>query len=264
MGLAMIPQPALKMTHVVAETPFASDINIEELYVAPSLLAPLKKKPLGRATASGLFGGSLDLNVGTSSKISGPEAISAHIEFTDFQVKDMMKALQLRMPMTISGQGRLIASVDMDPNMKAQPDGDVALTVSTVEIPSFSIPLGMMPPLPLPGINLEKLVVKGKLKNGQFTFADTQIGSSKDELSAKISGTMDMRVFPGGMINVGLYNLAVDLNIKDSAQAKFGSMMSIVDGFLGKYGSKGANGKRYAFRIQANGFQDPAPKFSEL
>ena len=59
MGLAMIPQPALKMTNVVAETSFASDINIEELYVAPSLLAPLKKKPLGRATANGLFGGSL-------------------------------------------------------------------------------------------------------------------------------------------------------------------------------------------------------------
>lgn len=263
MAFTMLPQPAIKMTNVIAETPFASDISISELSIAPSILGAMMGKPHGRAYAEGLFSGALDASVGSSSRIKIPEAVSANVEFTNFDLKELVKAIP-SLPLSPSGRGNLNIVLDVDPSMKSQPDGDIDLQVAAVQIPSFAIPLGMMPPLPLPGFNLEKLTLKGKLKNGKFILSDTQIGTTKDELSARITGDLDMRVFPGGSVNVGFYNLAIDLNIKDSAQTKFGSMMSIIDGFLGKYSSKGVSSKRYAFRIQANGFQDPAPQFSPL
>jgi len=264
LSLTMIPQPALKMTNVLAETPTASDITVPELSVAPSILMLIKQKPMGHAVATGLMGGELDVNVSGSSKIASPNAMAVQAQFTDFQMKQLIKTLQLAVPFTMSGKGRMTASVDLDPEMKAQPEGDVEIQVNKADIPSFAVPIGGMAPLPIPGMNLEKVSFKGKLKNGQLQLAETQIGGPKDEINAKVTGTMDMHVFPGGNVNVGIYNLAIDLNIKDSAQAKLGSMMFMIDGFLKKYSSKSVTGTRYAFRIQANGFNDPAPKFSEL
>ena len=70
---------------------------------------------------------------------------------------------------------------------------------------------------------------------------------------------------PGGMTTVSFYRLAIDLTLKKSMQAKLGSAASIFDSFLGKFsaGNRG-DSQRYAFRIEANGFQDPMPKMSPL
>jgi len=265
MAFTMLPQPALKMTNVMAESPFLTDLTIGELSVAPSIFGAIRGKPHGRAYAEGLFEGILDVSVGSSSKINVPEAVSADVEFENFNLKELFKALQqpLNLPFQATGMGNLNAKVDLDPNMKSQPDGEFDLQAKGVQIPAFSIatPGGGFP---LPGLNLEKLILKGKLKNGKLVLNGVELGSAKDDISAKVTGELDMRVFPGGGTNVGYYNLAVDMNIKDSGQARLGSMMFIIDGFIKKYSSTSLTGKRYAFRIQANGFQDPNPQLSPL
>lgn len=263
MSFAMIPQPALQMSNVLVEAQAMPAVTVPELSVAPSILSLIRGKIGGSAQAEGLFEGDLDVDVSSSSRIKDPAALNVDLEFENFQLKELIKSL-LPGPFSASGTGRIIVDVDVDPYMKSQPDGSFDMALAKMQMPSFSIPLGAMGSLIVPGINLEKVILKGTIKNGKLVIAETQLGSAKDDLTGRISGEIDLRVFPGGATNVGIYNLAVDLNMKPAFMAQLGPYAAIIDGFVGKYRSANANGVRYAFRIQANGFQDPAPNFTPL
>jgi type II secretion system protein N len=268
LSLAMIPQPALKMVNVVAELQQAPELFMTELSVAPSLAAIFKRKPMGRAYAEGLYQGNLDVHVSGSSKIKDDSAISTQVDFTNFNIKDLIKALQKNqnLPLTASGVGQLQAQIDFMPNMKTQPDGDITLGIRQVQIPAFNIPLEAIGgSLPVPGLNLDKLQLKGKIKDGRLFISDTFVGSPKDELYAKVSGDMAVRVAPGASnMDFGAYNLAIDITIREGLQSQLSSYMGLLDGFVGSYKQPAISGTRYAFRVQGRSFQDPAPQFTAL
>lgn len=263
LSLGFLPQPGIKMSNVFVETPFASEIKADTLKVAPSILAFFTRKPLGRATAENLFSGALDVSISNSNKIKADQAVAADIEFIDFNLNDLVKAV-VPFPMKAIGTASLNALVDIDLEMKSQPEGDIALVSPKLSVPAFSFDTymnGVKQSMAVPTLNLGKVQIKGKLKNGKVLFADTVIGSAKDDLFAKIGGDIDLRIAPNNVV-VSYYNLAIDLTLKETFIKNLGTYAGMIDLMIGKYKSQSLDGTRYAFRLQFNPFNDAFPNFA--
>lgn len=263
LALGFLPQPGIKMTNVFIETPFVSQLKADVLKIAPSLLSLFNRKPMGRVKAENLFGGTLDLSVSSSNKIKSPMALSADLDYSDFDLNEMVKTL-VPIPMKAHGKASLTADVDFDAELKSQPDGTLLLTSQKVAIPSFSFDAnmnGIKQMMSVPALNIGQLKVKGQFKNGKVLFADTVIGSAKDDIFAKIGGDIDLKVSPNST-NVTYYNLAIDLTLKDTFIKDLGSYSAMLDMMIGKYKSKSLDGTRYAFRFQFNPNTDAFPIFA--
>ena len=269
MDLTFFPKPAVVMKQALVESPMIEQVEVQYLRVAPSVLASIQfaftkvLKPHVNIDAEGLFGGTLEASTTGSNKIKDPQAIELDLSYSDFDVKLLSKSLGPNWPVSPSAQGQLTAKMDLDPSMKTQPEGVLELSLAKLIIPQFELStnFGM---LALPAMSFQKVVLKGTLKNGKLLIKETQLGSGSDEMILKVSGEMDIRVFPGGTPTFGFYSLAVDLNLKKSMQSKLGSAADALNSFLGKYSTATPDGIRYAFRVQANGFSDPMPNFTAL
>lgn len=269
MELSFFPRPAVIMEQALVESPMVEQVEVEKLKVTPSILALIqfaftkKLRPHVSVDAEGLFAGTVEADTSSSSKIKDPEAVELHLTYTDFDLKMLAKSIGSNWPVAPAGKGNLVAKIDLDPSMKTQPEGNLELNVAKLVIPQFEL-VTAFGPMALPSLSLQKSIIKGQLKNGKLTLKETQLGSGSDEIILKVSGDVELRILPGGNPVVSYYNLAVDLNLKKSMQAKLGSASDAIQSFLGKYSATTADGQRYAFRIQANGFSDAMPQFSPL
>lgn len=269
LSVGFLPQPGIKMANVLFESPFASEIRVDSLKVAPSILALLQMKPLARIKASNLFKGELDLSTSSSSKIKAPQAISADVEYSNFDLNSLVKAL-VPFPMKAIGTANLNAVVDLDLEMKSQPEGQLQLASPRVQIPAFNFesltPSASGRPvsqaIAIPAINLGRVQIKGVLKNGKLAFADTVLGSNKDDIFAKVGGDMDIRTTPAGVVPT-YYNLQFDVTFKDSFLKSLGSYGSMLEILLGKDKIvQSPEGKRFMFRMQFNPNVDAMPNFA--
>ncbi len=268
--LHFFPRPSVSMDKVMAETPMLDSIEADHLQITPSILSLIqfaftKKLRVGAdVVAQGLWGGDLDLQLSASSKIKDPQAMEVNIQVNALDLKRMIKTVAPQFPATPSGLASLVALVDVDPTMKTQPEGNVDFNVNALQVPQFELPTAFGA-VQIPNLALQKVSIKGQLKNSILTIKEANLGTAQDELFLKASGEVHMRIMPGGMTSVSYYRLALDLTMKKSMQAKLGSTASVFDSFLGKF-SAGVRGdsQRYAFRIEGNGFQDPMPKMSPL
>lgn len=270
LSVGFLPQPGIKMANVLFESPFASEIRVDTLKVAPSILALLQMKPLARIKATNLFKGDLDMSTSSSSKIKAPQAISADVEYTNFDLNSLVKAL-VPFPMKVNGTANLNTVMDLDLEMKSQPEGDLQLTSQRVHIPAFNFESVMASAngrpvtqsVAIPSISVGRVQVKGKMKNGKLMFADTVLGSGKDDLYAKIGGDMDIRTTPAGVIPT-YYNLQFDVTFKDSFLKSLGVYSSMLELAIGKFEQKQsvADGRRFMFRMQFNPNVDPMPNFA--
>ena len=270
MDLNFFPRPSVSMEKVMADTSMVDVVEVDHLKVTPSILSLLqfavtRKLRVGAdVAAQGLWGGDVDLQVSSSSKIKDPQAVEVNVLVTALDLKRMIKNLAPQSPVMPSGLATLTALVDVDPSMKTQPEGSVDLSVNSFQIPQFELPTAFGA-VQIPNLSLQKVSLKGLLKNSVLTIKEANFGTSQDELLLKASGEINVRIMPGGMTSVSFYRLAIDLTMKKSLQTKLGSTASVFDSFLGKF-SAGNTGdsQRYAFRIEGNGFQDPMPKMSPL
>lgn len=263
LALGFLPQPGIKMTQVFIETPMVSELKADVLKIAPSFLSLITRKPMGRVKAENLFGGNLDLSISNSNKLQAPMALSADLDYTDFDLNEVVKSL-VPIPMQANGRANLVADIDFDAELKSQPDGTVNLTSQKVAIPSFSFDAnmnGIKQTMSIPALNLGQLKIKGQFKNGKVLFNETVIGSAKDDIFAKIGGDIDLKVSPNNTA-VSYYNLAIDLTLKDTFIKDLGSYSAMLDMLIGKYKSKSLDGTRYAFRFQFNPNVDAFPIFA--
>jgi type II secretion system protein N len=269
MELHFFPTPSVVMDSVLAETPMIEQLEITKLQVTPSVLSLLefvlakKLKPRGHISADGFFQGHLDVNVSSSSKIKDPQALNVELLYENFDVKMISQTFGSQWPLTPSGQGSVKALIDLEPSMKAQPEGTLEVQMQKFMIPQFELPTDFGP-MQIPGLGFEKMVLKGQLKNGRLTLKETSLGSGQDELIIKLSGDVDVRIFPGGSPVVNYYNLAVDILMKRSMITKLGPTATALQTLLGKYSSLSGENQRFAFRIQAAGFSDRNPQLSAL
>lgn len=269
LSLGFAPQLALKMENVLVEgASLPLEITLKNLWVAPSILSLIKQQLGGKIKGEGLYEGDISLSVSKSTKLQSPEALWADLNYDNFNLKDLTKALQKTqgLPFTASGTGQMTATVDFDPTAKTQPDGLFELNLKNPQIPTFTIDNPQTGSIPLPAINMEKIILKGKIKDGKVIISDSALGTTKDDLFVKISGELNVQTSPGFQeVTVNFYNLALDITMKDAFQMQMGkTYMSLFDGFFGKFKSSGGNQSRYAFRVEGRGFRDPAPRYSPL
>lgn len=269
LSLGFAPQLALKMQNVLLEGPaLPLEITLKNLMVAPSLLSLIRQQIGGKVVAEGLYNGEVVLNVSKSNKLQAPESLWADFIYEGFDLKDFTKALQKTQgfPFTATGSGQIKATIDVDPTIKQQPDGTVEVTLNKPQIPTFTISNPQTGEIPLPAMSFEKVVLKGRLKDGKIIISDSILGTNKDDLFIKISGELNLQLAPGfQQVAVSFYNLALDITIKEAFQNQMGkTYMALLDGFLGKFKSGGTAQTRYAFRIEGRGFDDPFPRYSPL
>lgn len=270
LSVGFLPQPGIKMANVLFESPFASEIRVDTLKVAPSILALLQMKPLARIKASNLFKGELDLSTSSSSKIKAPQAISADVEYTNFDLNSLVKAL-VPFPMKAIGKANLNAVVDLDLEMKSQPEGQFHLASPRVQVPAFNFESVMASAngrpvtqvIAIPAVNLGRVQIKGLLKNGKLAFADTMLGSTNDDVLIKAGGDIDIRTTPAGIIPT-YYNLQLDVTFKESFIKSLGSYGAMLEILLGKdkVVQSASGSKRFMFRLQFNPNVDPMPNFA--
>lgn len=268
LSIGFLPQPGIKMSNVKIESPMVGEIHADVVRAAPSILAPIKQLPLGRVQVDNIFSGMLDVSTSPSNKINVPTAISADIEFMNFDLGALLKAV-VPFPMKAIGKMSLTGLIDIDTEMKSQPEGDIQLVSPQVNIPSFAIETSTpsangMPikqSISIPTLNLGRVQLKGKMKNGKVFFSDTVIGSDRDDVFAKVGGDIDIRVTPATVMAT-YYNLQFDLTLKDAFLASLGSYATMVDLAIGKYAQKSSGGKRYLFRMQFNPNVDAMPIFA--
>lgn len=269
MNLTFFPRPAVVMTEAHVEAPMIDSIDIRELRVAPSILAltqflfTKKLKPYATVLANGFFQGQLTAQTSSSSKIKDPDALQVDLDYEGFDLKDLVKSLFPQSPVMPSASGVVKSKLDVDPTMKTQPEGVLELALDQLTFPQFDLPTAFGA-LSIPSMSFRKVIFKGQLKNGKLLLKEAQIGSNQDELFVKISGDVDVRIFPGGSPTVSYYSLAVDLSLKKSLQSKLGGTADALQAYLGKYSSATSEGQRFAFRIQGAGFNDPMPQISPL
>jgi hypothetical protein len=159
--------------------------------------------------------------------------------------------------------------VDVDMEMKGQPDGEVQISSPKVDIPAFSVDINtptangsnVKQTIGIPTLNLGKVQIKGKIKNGTLTFSDSVIGSDKDSLFAKIGGAISIRTTPAGVVPT-YYDVQLDLTMKKTLLDSLGSYAGMIDFMVGKYGQNVSGGKRYMFRLQMNPAVDMSPNFA--
>lgn len=269
LGLGFLPQPGIKMSNVMAEHPLTGEIRADVIKAAPSILAFLKQLPLLRLKAENLFKGNLDVTTSPAKTLKDPMAINAEVDFTNFDLNSLVKAL-VPIPMKANGTMSLNALLDVDMEMKGQPDGEVMLTSPKVDIPAFSIDINtptangtnVKQTIGIPTLNLGKVQIKGKIKNGTLTFADSVIGSDKDSLFAKIGGNISIRATPGGIVPT-YYDVQLDITMKKALLDSLGAYAGMIEFMVGKYSEKASNdSKRYKFRLQMNPAVDMAPNFA--
>ena len=268
LALGFLPQPGIKMSNVLVEHPISGEVRADIIKASPSLLALIKQLPLMRIKAENLFKGDLDVTTSPARTLKDPMAINADIEFTNFDLNSLIKAV-VPIPMKANGSMSLNALVDVDMEMKGQPDGEIQLTSPKVDIPAFSIDINtptasgsnIKQTIGIPKLNLGKVQIKGKIKNGTLTFADSVIGSDKDSLFAKIGGNISIRTTPAGVVPT-YYDVQLDLTMKKALLDSLGSYAGMIDFMVGKYGQPVAGGKRYMFRLQMNPAVDMSPNFA--
>jgi hypothetical protein len=188
---------------------------------------------------------------------SGKTNQVVEIESENLELRDILSLTSMKLP--LSGKVSVAANADIDGTFAEQPKAEMDIQINKFDLSSDSIqtPLG---PLNLPPLSLNKVNMKGEMKDGRLTIEQLTAGQSSDEMQANVKGRLDLRVNPGMQMIPGQFDLEVRITAKESFKQKAGLFLS----FLNAYQKPGPDGATiYAFRIKGNNFYMP-PNMSAL
>ncbi len=252
---------AIVLEEVEFERPGTPALKADRVSASPAIGALLGGSPGGSVSASGLFEGSLEAALKTSSKEGkdgAPPSIRHDIKgsLSDVQVGALTSSLKRAGLLGLTAKGQLSSDFDLsiDPSFQSNPAGAVSLSGSAIEIPAISIPLPGMGPVQLPSLQFGKLDFKGRLQEGNLNIEDLVLGQSTDALSGRMRGKLGLALRgAGGRVNANVSD--VDLNIELSVSDKLmGSFLGqAIDLMISKYKQKAAataSITKYRFRLR--------------
>ncbi len=252
-GISFFPSLGFELQDVNVETNFLPPIKAASLTVAPSILGLLTFRPGVKLNANKIMGGDLDLSLQQSGKTNQ----IVNIESENLELNDILTLTSMKLP--LSGKVNMVASADIDGSFVEQPKAEMEIQINKFDLSSDSIatPLG---PMNLPPLSLNKVNMKGELKEGRLTIEQLTAGLPTDEMTANVKGRLDLKVMPGMTVQAQSYDLEIRLTAKESFKQKAGLFLS----FLNAYQKPGSDGSSvYAFRIKGNNFYMP-PSMSAL
>lgn len=272
LSFGLMPQLGIKMDNVVIESVFGPTLSVETLGFAPKITSLITGRPGGKLRAYGLFAGDGSVSFGPSNQleIDGQE-MGVEVSLEKIQLKDLSKFLKdsYQFPVSMKGTTNLESKVYLDPTFKAQPKGDVNLSIEQLEIPSSNIPLNMngaMLSMSFPQLKLSQVKIVGNINDRKLIIKEGKIGDVKNELHGDITGDLFLDFLPNGRVVMGGYDLKVNLTVGENLKRQLGSILIIVDSYEGigsKYKFDSLQGIRYGMRLTSptiNGY----PRISAL
>lgn len=265
MSVSLIPQPGFTFSKVSVETPLLPTLKADSISLAPSLAGLLSFKPGISAVAEGLFKGRVSLTT-RGDEPNKQAVMKQNIDLTMSSVDVASLVRFFESPIDLSGQLSGETSGIVDPSFLDQPEAEFDFNIAKARLLPSNIPTPIGP-IPLPGFEFQSLTVAGNMKAGVIKVEKLNLGSAKDELSAKIAGQVDFRMIAGGgqvRPQVGAFDLSIELDLLVSAEQKLGTYWSILEGQISQYKRSGPDGRKsYAFRVSAPGI-GLAPQISPM
>lgn len=251
LDFGLFPTLSLKGEDVILETATTPTLNIASIQFWPSITSLMgaarnpNEIPNFSLRARGLFDG--DVAASVSNGKSGNKEVSVkNIEINAQNLNLAQLSPVASLPLKMEGQASLEGSINLDPQFRVQPEGDINLTGNKVRIPAGNVPT-QMGPLFLPGFSWSSLNVKSRLSGGTIYLEQAVLGKPQDALYLQVKGQMRAPVQRGGLM-VQTYDLRMDLQISPALARELGPFLSFIDRFKR---SSGAN-SRYVFRAVSN------------
>ena len=234
-------------------------LEVDQLFVSPSLLSLLKFQPGGNVTAEGLFKGLLSLQValqGTNEE--NQKEFSLALNLSRIDLFELFNYFQIPTKLTGRAQGRLEA--EGEESFRKQPEGEFSFTFNSVEIPQeLSTPIGT--------ISLPKKVkwsnsnLIGSIANGRINIQNGTLGTKTAPINGRYKGQLECpvtRTGSGVRANCKKYDLKVELELDRDFENKlakgFSSMINPSE--INKT-STASGGARYLFSVSGGRFGAP-------
>lgn len=258
LSFGLMPQLGIKMENVVIESVFAPSLSVETLGFAPKITSLITGRPGGKIKAYGLFSGDGTVDFGPSNELDiDTQEVGIEVHLEKIQLKDLSKFLKdtYQFPVSMKGTTGFQSNLYIDPTFKAQPKGDIALTIDQLDIPSSNIPLNMNGArlsMSFPALKLSQVKVVGNINDRKLFIKEGKIGDVKNELHGDITGDLFIDILPGGRVAMGGYDLKINLTVGENLKRQLGAILGIVDSFenIGsKYKFDSLQGIRYSMRL---------------
>ncbi len=265
LGLGLVPQPHVNMENVVVESPYFPKLTVGELSLAPNLAGLLSFKPGVNVSASGLFGGEVDLYTRGGDKVAndkdGHYKQKIGLDLSNINLGDVSKSMAW--PVTLQGKISGEVSSQVDPMFTEQPSGTVDMKIEKANLQPGNVPTPFGP-LALPGIELGTVVLQAKkdLKSERpdsLEVSQLTVGKQGAEFYANLTGKMDIKFQKMGtsvMPQFGLYDFSVRLQLGETIRSKLGLFLNFISAHQKSPGV-------YAFRLSGSNFYAP-PQISAL
>ncbi len=248
--VSIVPQPGVQLDNVYVETQTTPALTAESIVAAPSARGIIQKKPYGDITASGILGGTIEVSTSKAPATEkNPDRLKIVINANSLSLTKIKDIANL--PLALKGKLNTSATIETDLALSEQPDADVNLEVSSLEIPPANVNLGSFGQLPTPELKLTTLSLKGRLADGTLIIDSATIGKPNDELYGTIKGRIGMnliRIGPSRVVpQFSAYNLEIDLKAKKSFQDKANLFLTFLDG----YKKDIPGGAHFKFKVSA-------------
>lgn len=257
LDLGLLPPISLSGENVSVDVGMYPTIDAKRVTVAPSIFSLIGLATGGNPTAinasvdaEGLMGGNVSISHHTDgSNDEGAKRNRLIVQADNVQLNDVQSFLDL--PIAIQGKATLNSNVAFYPNFDGQPEGELQLTSKGIKLPAGTIPT-QFGPVPMPGVSWSQLLLKAHMGGSNLYLDNVEFGSSKDPMSGRVKGQMNVRVDKNGPI-LGAYDIKVELNLTSAAEKELDTFLILLKDFR----QATPQGGKYVFHAaaQAAGIQ---------
>jgi hypothetical protein len=266
-SLSFFPSLGATLERVSIELPSLPTISVASLTVSPSIPSLLAFRLGGTARARGLFKGKGDLDVFYKAADRTKSGETVHVVEASLQGVGLSNLNELLRSSPLGGGGdpamAMLGPILENLNLKGMASGNVRASFDLrveqppsatfdLAITGFSINLASLLGME---VGFEKTQINGRLGEGKILIERADLGTPKDEINAKVKGSVDLVITGGNQVRVmpGAYDLTVALNASDTAVRKLGFFLDSITSQGGK-AEKTPTGMSYRFRaLPGNG-----------
>lgn len=111
-----------------------------------------------------------------------------------------------------------------------------------------------------PALKLTDLELEGNVLDGILTINKGKIGTNKNDMYGTVTGEIFFKLIPGGRMEMGRYDLKINLNISETLKRQLQTVLGFIDIYQGigeKYKFASLNGVRYEMRLKAPNTRTP-------
>jgi len=234
-------------------------IEVNELFISPSILSLLRLQPGGNVSAEGIFNG--DINFEARQKGKNEENQRLFDAFLNLDKIDLGALLEyFNSPVRLTGKARGELNAEGEESFRKQPTGDFSFTFSSVEVPTeINTPIG---PIALPKkIKWSNSSLKGEIDKGRINIKNGTLGTKTSPVNGRYKGILDCPITRRGtniQASCNKYDIKVELELDKDFENKLAKgFSSLINPREINKKSTPTGGAKYLFSISGGKFGNP-------